>query len=248
MAAKKEEEVKPVKIAPVEETGVAEVTEAAPPAVVGPSELGAATGEIGASDIQFPTLKIIQKMSDNPDKLDEGTIALDNSLIIQNEQGEARMTILTYHKYFKEVLPFGAGIPRTFESSEEAMAEGFTVARSKQDRESGRPLVEDAARAIVLIEKPENALDRSFPYEFDGVRYTPAIWWIQSTAYRNVGKFISTKLQFELKGTGLLPAVFRLKTEAVKGTQGTYYVPRMALLNEERSAKFIEQVKEQIKL
>ncbi len=243
--------VKPVKIANVEgdETPTAETptTETAV-AKTSPMELGAATGEVGASDIQFPTLRIIQKMSENPDKLDEGIITLDNTLLVQDEKGVARLTILSLHKYYKEVLPFGAGIPRTFESAEAAIEEGFRIARSKADRDAGVPLVEDAARALLLIEKPENAMDRSFPYEIGGIKCTPAIWWIQSTAYRNVAKYVFSKLAFELKETKLLPAVWRLTTEAVKGAKGEYYVPRITLTQEERSKEFIADVKAQIQL
>jgi hypothetical protein len=105
-----------------------------------------------------------------------------------------------------------------------------------------------ADHPLLLIEKPANAMDRSFPYEIGGVRCTPAIWWIQSTAYKNVAKYVFSKLAFELKNVGLLPAVWRLTTEEVKGSKGTYYVPKIALIQEERSEKFIADVKAQMKL
>jgi len=247
------EEVTPVKIAAVEgekETLPAEIPaeETAVATTGGSMALGEATGEVGASDIQFPTLRIIQKMSDNPDKLDEGIITLDNTLLVQDEKGNCRMTVLSLHKYYKEVLPFGAGIPQSFESAEAAITAGFRICRSKADRDAGVPIVEDAARAMLLIEKPENAMDRSFPYELDGIKCVPAIWWIQSTAYRNVAKYIFSKLAFELKSTGLLPAVWNLSTEKVSGKKGDYYVPRLSLTSDERSEKFITDVTTQIQL
>lgn len=50
---------------------------AEPPALAShPLVMGESSGEIGASDIKFPSLRIIQKMSENPDKLDEGLITL----------------------------------------------------------------------------------------------------------------------------------------------------------------------------
>jgi hypothetical protein len=244
------------KVAPVEIAEVDEGTEVLAPEtgenlpVQAPHmEMGQATGDIGAGDIKFPSLRIMQKMSDNPDKLDDGTITLDNTTVIEDAKGVVRLSILSIHKYFKEVLPFGAGTPQTFDTAEEAVANGFRIARSKADRDAGVPLVEDAARAIIVIEKPEGAMDRSFPLELaDGVRGCPAVWFIQSSAYRAVAKLIFSKLAFELRQTGLLPAVWQLKADEVKGKQGIYYVPQLKLLNEERSPEFIESLKTSVQL
>lgn len=252
MPTKTPDEVTPIKIADVEGDEKNPLTETPPAdtavATTPPAELGEASGEVGASDIQFPTLRIIQKMSENPDKLDEGVITLNNTLLVQNEKGNCRLTFLSLHKYYKEILPYGAGIPQTFQTAETAIEAGFRIARSRADRDAGVPLVEDAARALLLIEKPENAMDRSFPFKIDGIHCTPAIWWIQSTAYRNIAKYVFSKLAFELKTIGLLPATWQLSTEKVSGKKGDYYVPRLALLQEERSQKFITDVKDQIRL
>lgn len=254
--AKKADEVKeegavtPVAIAEVEESEtlpVATETGSSVPAERPATPLGAATGEIDQSDIKLPTLRIIQKMSDNPEKLDEGMITLDNTLVVEGARGKTRLTVVSIHKYFKEVLPFGAGMPKMFDTAQEAANEGYKVARSKADRDSGVPIVEDCARAVVLIEKPEGAMDRAFPYELDGVRCTPAIWFIQSSAYRAVAKTIFSKMAFELKATGLLPAVWTLTADGVDGKQGKYYVPRLVLnATEERSDKFVADIKEQM--
>ncbi len=247
---KEKDEVQPVKIAPVDEGTIAGDTTASEQtnevAVRTPLAVGQATGEIDASDIKYPTLRIIQKMSDNPEKLDEGTITLDNSMVIGDENGVVRMTVVSIDKYFKEVLAFGAGIPQTFPTAEAASREGFLVARSREDRASGRPLVEDAARALVLVEQPEGAMDRSYPYVLDGLRMAPAIWFIQATAYREVAKTIFSKLNFELRTVGLLPAVWRLTTSEVTGAKGVYYVPKFSLLNEERTPQFVEDLKAQV--
>lgn len=238
-------------VAPVDLEGTTEIatTETAEVATTGGGmAMGEASGEVGASDIKFPTLRIIQKMSDNPEKLDEGTITLDNTTLVQDLKGNCRLSVLSLHKYYREVLPFGGGMPQSFDTAEEAVANGFRIARSRADRDAGVPIVEDAARAILAIEKPEGAMDRSFPYDLDGTRVTTAIWWIQSTAYRNVAKYIFSKLAFELRVTGLLPAVWKLTAQEVKGAKGIYYVPQLNLLQEERSEQFITDLKDQIKL
>ena len=162
---KKKEKVAPVEIAEVDEptTEVAETATGENLPVQAPTmEMGQATGDIGAGDIKFPSLRIMQKMSDNPDKLDDGTITLDNTTVIEDAKGAVRLSILSIHKYFKEVLPYGAGTPQTFDKAEEAVANGFRIARSKADRDAGVPLVEDAARAIIVIEKPEGAMQTDF--------------------------------------------------------------------------------------
>jgi hypothetical protein len=170
-------------------------------------------------------------------------------MLVGGDDNTVRMSVLSMHKYYREVLPYGAGtMPQSFDSAEEAIAAGFRIARSKADRDSGNPIVEDAARAIVAIEQPKGAMDRAFPYEVDGIRMTAGIWWIQSSAYPRVAKYVFSKLAFDLRQTGLLSAVWQLKTEVVNGKKGEYYVPAMKLLNEERSEKFLTDIREQIKI
>lgn len=240
------------KIAPVDinetDDAVAVVEGAEPPAIGHTLAMGETSGDIGASDIKFPTLRFIQKMSDNPEKLDEGLVTLDNSALIGGEKNVARIVLLSVHKYYREVLAYGAGMPQTFDSPEEAREAGFTIARSRQDRESGRPIVEDAARAVVLIEQPEGATDRGYPYELDGKRYTIAMWWIQSAAYAHAAKYIFSKRAFELRGVPLLKAIWTLTTNRIDGKKGVYYVPALKLLEEENSDAFIAQANEQIQL
>ena len=236
-------------VAPVEvdqETAVA-VSETNEVAVAMPKPvLGGASGEIDSGDIQLPTLRCIQKMSENPSKLDEGTLTLNNQTVIEDAKGNARIIVLTMVKYYREVLPFGAGIPKTFGTIEEALAEGYTLARSKEDRASGKPLVEDCARAVVLVEQPEGTTDRSFPIEIGGRRFAQAIWYIQASAYRDVAKVIFSKMAFELRQSGLLPAVWRLSTTEVKSPKGTFYAYRIALLDEENDEAFVNELKEKV--
>ena len=240
--------IKPVDIVEETSTEVAVPEGAEPPALANALAMGEASGEIGAGDIKFPTLRFIQKMSENPDKLDEGLVTLDNTAVIGNDANVARISILSIHKYYREVLPYGGGIPQSFEKAEEAISAGFRIARSKADRDSGVPIVEDAARVVVAIEQPEGAMDRGFPYEIDGTRMTVAMWWIQSSAYPHAAKYIFSKMAFELRQSGLLSAVWSLTSSKVNGKKGDYYVPSLKLLSEERSAEFVKAIKAEIQL
>jgi hypothetical protein len=237
-----------VEEAPIDDTtkAVAEVG-AQPPATTGSLAMGEATGEIDAGDIKFPTVKVIQKMSENPSNLALGTITLDNTTVIGDADNNVRLTILSMHKYYREVLGYGEGVPQSFDSAAEAQQAGFRLARSKADRDAGVPIVEDAARAIVAIEKPEGAMDRGFPFELDGVRVIPAVWYLEKSTYRACAIPIFTKWRMELNTTGLLPAVWGLTSSVIKGTKGEYASPVITLLQEERSPEFVEQVKTQIR-
>jgi hypothetical protein len=190
-------------------------------------EIGQIAGEITKADIIFPTVKVIQKMSENPNNLDLGTIALNGDVLVANEKGVATLSFLSVKKYYKEILPFGAGMPRIFDSKEEALAAGFRVAASKADRDSGDPLVEDAVQALVAFEKPENRTDLSFPFEVCEKRYMPARWYIESSAYREVAKVLFSAMALQFRSIPLPKVRWFLSTARIDGKKGTYYVPKI---------------------
>ena len=234
---------KPPKIAPVDidaETQESPNTEAVETTAVSRSSGGLAltgevvSGEVQASDIIFPTVKIIQKMSNNPDKLDLGTITLNETLILGAPSQRVNLMILSFEKYYKEVIPFGQGMPQMFSSLDEVTAAGFKLAMSKADRESGDPIVDEAVRALVAFEQPEGRMDRSFPLKAGEVRFAPARWYIESSAYRAVAKVVFSKMAFELRSSEAKKrAKWILSTQIISGTKGEYAVPQFALANEE---------------
>jgi galactitol-specific phosphotransferase system IIB component len=239
----KKKEIAPVNI---EES----VEEAAPsgadvPAVQTLMQVGEVSGEVDASDIIIPTVKIIQNMTaNNPDKLDNGTITIDGTMLIGGDKNTARLTIISIRKYFKEVIKFGGtGVngefPMQFESAKAARDAGFTVIVDAFTRNAEGPKVDSAAVALVAFEPPDGASDRAFPYEIDGVKLALARWYIEKSAYRNVAKVIFSRQGIELKKRGILSGVWRLTTSLVRGKEGEYAVPSIALLTDERSDEFI---------
>ena len=249
MAGKKE-------IAPVEIEETTEGQEVAPagenlPAVQAPMEVGEVSGELDSSDIIIPTVKIIQKMTqNNPDKLDDGTITIDGTMLVGGDKNEARLTIVSIRKYFKEVIPYGGqgtqgDFPVTFNSALEAKNAGFIVITDSVSRNADGPKVDSAAVALVAFEPPEGASDRSFPYEVDGVKLTLARWYIEKSAYRNCAKIIFTRKNMELRQRGLLSGVWKLTSNMHSGQQGEYAVPNITLLSDERSDAFIAEAVKQ---
>ena len=233
------------KIAPVDveaETQTASgaaATEATTAVAERPSAVPALTGDIvsgemQASDIVFPTVKVIQKMSNNPENLPLGTLTLDESLVLADVGEKINVLILSFEKYYKEVMPFGAGVPNIFSSIAEAQAAGFKLARNKADRESGEPIVDSAVRALVAFEKPEGRMDRSFPLEAGGLRFAPARWFIENSAYRSIAKVVFSKIAFLLRtGEARKKAKWAVTTSVIDGKSGKYAVPNIALLDEE---------------
>jgi galactitol-specific phosphotransferase system IIB component len=238
----KKKEIAPVNI---EES----VEEAAPsgadvPAVRTPMEVGQVSGELDASDIIVPTVKIIQNMTkNNPDKLDLGTITIDGTMLVGGEKNVARLSVISIKKYWKEVIPWkGQGVqgdfPMQFDTAREAQAAGFTVITDAFTRNADGPKVDSAAVALVAFEPPEGASDRAFPYEIDGVKLMIARWYIEKSAYRNVAKVIFSRQGIELKKRGILSGVWKLTATVKDGQQA---VPNITLLNDERSDAFIKE-------
>jgi len=242
MAEKKA--IKPVDIE--DKAGAVAVPEGAePPAVATPMVPGTVSGDFDMSDVTFPTLKIIQKMSKNPDKLDEGLITLDNSVLVGGDKNVANIVLVSVQKEYQEVVDRDAGVfPQRFETELEAREAGFRVARTKADRDSGVPIVNAQAKLLVLVEQPEGATDRAFPLTIDGKRYARARWWLQSASYGTAGKYIFTRCNIELNNRNLLVGKWTLGSDMVNGKKGTYYNPAIRLLEDENTDAFVAEAME----
>lgn len=206
---------------------------------------GEVTGEIGGSDIKLPTLRIMQKMSDNPNNLPLGTITVNGDVVVEGD-GEAVVTIVSIQKKYEEILAFGAGIPKRFEKLEEAIKDGFKLCRSKQDRDSGVPLVEETAIVLLVCHQPEGTMDRSFPFELAETRGVPAVWFLRSYAYGNIAKTIFSKLAFDLRGSDLLEARWKITAEKRSNSYGDFFVPHISLLPDANTKEFAAAVKQQV--
>jgi hypothetical protein len=207
---------------------------------------GEVSGEIQASDIKLPTLRIVQKMSANPQKLDLGTITVNNDTVVEDANGEVIFTLVSIQKKYEEVLPYGAGIPQRFDKLEEAIQAGFKLCRSKADRDSGVPLVEETAIALLACHQPEGAMDRSFPFDLAGTRVIPAIWFLRSYAYGAVAKTIFSKLALDLRDTNKLEVQWKLRAEPRKNSYGEFFVPVVTLNEGTNTPEFAEAAKKQL--
>ena len=206
---------------------------------------GEVSGEISGSDIKLPTLRIMQKMSDNPNKLDLGLITVNGDIVVEAD-GEAIVTIVSIQKKYEEILPFGAGIPKRFSKLEEAISEGYKLCRSKQDRDSGAPLVEETAIVLLACHKPDGAMDRSFPFQLGETRAVPAAWFLRSYAYGNIAKTVFSKLAFDLRGTNILEARWKITTEKRTNSYGEFFVPHITLTDAVNTPEFVQACKDQV--
>lgn len=241
---KAKEEMKPVDLSPEAVPDAAE-SQALAKADNGSLVPGEVTGEIGAGDIKIPTLRIMQRMSDNPQKLDLGLITVNGETVIEAD-GEARITIISIQKKYEEIMAFGAGIPQRFDRLEDAILGGFRLCRSKQDRDSGVPLVEETAIVTLVAHQPEGALDRSFPFALGDTRGVPALWYLRSFAYGNIAKSVFSKLAFDLRGTELLEAQWKITTEKRSNSYGEFFVPHIQLATEVNDEAFIADVRKDL--
>lgn len=217
------EEQEPPTDSSLEETGRVESQLAFPTQMV--------QGQIDRSDLNIPSLKIVQAVGPMSELFEPGLLVLtaggENSVVLAGEEQEIQLTVLRIRKQYIENLEYGSEErPRIFDTIEDVQAAGGWIEWHNNERPPFSPL----ATAVVVISCPEGLGEDEmahFPFEFQGGRYALALWTMKGTAYTRAAKNIFTASVYSLTAErgGLPTGAWTLSTKRVKAGQNMVYAP-----------------------
>lgn len=206
--------------------------------------VGKGVGQVDASDLEMPLLKIAQG-SDSPLINDlgftDGDLVLNNEAILFQEGCEpVELTVLRYQKKFQQQLEYDPSsnvFPKVYDTKEAAMEDGLVPFGG--DDVGFVPIMD----LIVLIKQPEGVDCSTFLHEFDGVLYSEAMWQIRGSAYKAVARKVLTQERMRLRG-GLHHGTFKLELTKVKWKIGSGWAPSLknGEMNSEEFITFAEAV------
>jgi len=148
-------------------------------------------------DIRTPRMNIIQNVGDLSTIFTPGEIVLNQSSVIRRSAKDVpdapplRVTVLGFRpdRYVERVD--GGELGNIFNSLEEVAANGGT-ANWQEHASTGKPLYQQLAEALILIEKPEGIEDPSFSFYFEDKQYAVALWAMKGSAYTSGAKVFRT--------------------------------------------------------
>ena len=137
-------------------------------------------------------------------------------------------TILAVTEYWKEEVPFGTGkIPKTWNSEEEALADGMITKYPKWGTNGKMPNARPALSIRMLVREPEGVEDRGrFMIDLGGVWWAPCTLIADKTAYLEAADPM-TRLTYTHGDAGIYTANVLLSTRSrmAKTTGNFTFVP-----------------------
>lgn len=178
---KSKEETTEVVVAPAMPVGTVEVS----------SE--SVSGEICKSDLQIPSLKLVQQVGDLGELFSPGSFVLNNEHAVSDGVEETTFTVAHWNKYYIENLEYGSDqTPETAKTMKEVVEKGGTTEWRNNEPPSWSPV---GVATCILTGKD----DMHFPFEYKDKQYAIALWTMRNTAYRRAGRVIMTAAAYNLK-------------------------------------------------
>jgi hypothetical protein len=154
------------------------------------------SGEICKSDLQIPSLKLVQQVGDLGELFTPGSFVLNNEHVISDGTAETVITVAHWHKYYIENLEYGTEqVPDTAKTMQEVVMKGGTTEWKDRTPPTWTPV--GVATCIV-----EGEDDLHFPLSYENKQYAISLWTMRNTAYRRAGRVVMTAAAYNLK-TGL---------------------------------------------
>lgn len=145
------------------------------------------TGEWDADDVDIPRLGLTQRLGDLMKAgFEFGSFIFDKQHELAATGDPVHVVVLACRKYWQEVKDYDDDLPVTFDTLEEAKAEGFREGYTKDG------CVSRAADLDMMIFLPEGT-DIDTEIEFDGMKAVLARYSASKTAYSGTVKKIATQ-------------------------------------------------------
>ena len=154
------------------------------------------SGEICKSDLQIPSLKLVQQVGDLGELFSPGSFVLNNEHAVSDGTAEVIITVAHWNKYYIENLEYGADqTPDTAKTMQEGVQTGGTT----EGRDKTPPTWTPVGVATCIVEGKD---DLHYPFPYEDKHYAISLWTMRNTAYRRAGRTIMTAAAYNLK-TGL---------------------------------------------
>jgi hypothetical protein len=188
--------------------------------------------EITMKDVNIPYFNIAQRVGELGEKYDPGTLVLEGNLELPKP---IRLVVLGFGPTIFVEKVEGGGRGAFCATPEEVVRVGGTIDYNEA-KETGKPLYQRCAKALLFLEKPEKVNSLAFAYEWAGKRYCFCTWNMKATQYTRGAKTFFTArklgiLRDNSKG-GYRAAFWSLDTGLEKYANNTYYVPKLRLVEE----------------
>ena len=194
--------------------------EASAPIAVNMADAGF-MGSWGRDDLQMPRLNLVQGSGDLGKEFKYGSFVFNKTVQINDGGSDAFPIIfLQSRKYYQENVDFDDDVMgKTFESLDEARAEGFTEGYAEAGTVS--PICE----LEVLVPVPEGV---EGDYEFEDTQFVRALYSVKGTAYSSVAKkLFSACMLGHLKGKKLHEGIWELSAFEKSKGKLTWMVPSL---------------------
>lgn len=211
---------------------------------------GELVGDFAVEDIKFPRLNFVQKSGNLSNDFDFGDIVLskEHRLAGFANKGDevsspVELIIVSLRKFYQERTEYNSGIiPASFNSLAEVQGAGLTT---RWGANGEKPTAEAVIDTRVLVKKPDDLISDAFPYDIDGMLWSPAGWFLARTAYKAAfTNVIGPKLAIELRVPGLLAGRWELRSQKVTKGDNTYVIPKLHLLPERNNKQFQDTIRE----
>jgi hypothetical protein len=153
------------------------------------------SGEVQSTDKKIPRLNIGQKSGGLGESIGFGSLILNKDALIAPFGQQIHTIVLKIRKQYQERRPYDPGsttMPRLFNTAREAVAAGFSTEWG--DEKCALPV----AQILFFIPAPtgidKDVVEQNFFYEFDGIRYTAALFTTSPTGYNETAKPIFSAL------------------------------------------------------